>query len=73
MKGAVSAQKALQGLETETKELLGEPMEKNVLPKVGSLIDLRTNPPQKFKIELVDRPGVLCDLKLEFFSHHRVE
>ena len=38
MKGAVSAQKALQGSETETRELLGGTEEKRYFPNEGSLI-----------------------------------
>ena len=37
-KGAVSAQKALQGSETETRELLGGTDENSVSPMRGSLI-----------------------------------
>ena len=32
---AVSAQKSLQGYETETKELLGGPKEKSISPTMG--------------------------------------
>ena len=35
LKGTVSAQKALQGFETETRELLGETIENSVSPTSG--------------------------------------
>ena len=38
MKGTVSAQKALQGSETETRELLGGTEENSLSPGDGSLI-----------------------------------
>ena len=62
MKGAVSTQKALQGSETETRELLGGTTENSVSPMRGHWFALLAN--QSFfikrkqkKIELVARPG----------------
>ena len=41
MKGVVIVQNALQGLETERKELMKGTKDINVLPNVGSLIPFR--------------------------------
>ena len=49
MKGAVSAQKALQGLETEARELLGRAEDKSVI-----FYKKETE-----KIELLSRPDVV--------------
>ena len=62
LKGAVLAQKALQGSETETRELLEGTEENSVSPMRGHCFALQAN--QRFfhnmeteKIELVARPG----------------
>ena len=54
--GTVSAQKALQGSETETRVLLGGTEEKKCFPDKGSLIFLEK---ETEKNELVARPGYL--------------
>ena len=55
-KGAVSAQKALRGSETETRELLGG-TEENRVPRQGVIdLPLILHKKETEKIELVARP-----------------
>ena len=63
-KGAVSAQKALRGSETETRELLGGTEENSVSPMRGHWFALQANQwfftkRKQKKIELVARPGIV--------------
>ena len=62
-KGAVSAQKALRGSETETRELLGGTEENSVSPMRGHWFALQANQwfftkRKQEKIELVAKPGI---------------
>ena len=61
LKGAVSAQKALRGSETETRELLGGTEENSVSPDEGSLICRQINDffikRKQKKIEIVAKPA----------------
>ena len=79
LKGAKSAQKALQVSETERRELLGGRKEKNIIPTVGLLTPPRQN--QLFrhtkrilkKSVLVDTPDdrfrLGLDELVDVFSH----
>ena len=56
LEDAVSAQKALQGSETEMRVLLGGTKVKGIIPYEGSLISYSNQ--KKRKIEIVSRPDI---------------